>query len=143
MNICFQVWTDDARRTHWYGNSSLWPFGPGELKTDFGCGQLWILSAEPPGEHCVLEWEQEQQQRCNSYASLSQLENFVIRKEIQLTIPIVMKTETTTTMTTAVLFLPVADTYSYIFQSGRGMDVLSSVFFFFFLRDYSPWGTKP
>ena len=22
----------DGRRTHWYGNSSLWPFGPGELK---------------------------------------------------------------------------------------------------------------
>ena len=21
-----------ACRTHWYGNSSLWPFGPGELK---------------------------------------------------------------------------------------------------------------
>ena len=23
--------TDDARRTHWYANSSLWPFGPGQL----------------------------------------------------------------------------------------------------------------
>ena len=22
----------DARRTHWYGNSLLWLFGPGELK---------------------------------------------------------------------------------------------------------------
>ena len=24
---------DDAQRTHWYGNSSLWSFGPGEQKT--------------------------------------------------------------------------------------------------------------
>ena len=23
----------DGRMAHWYGNSSLWPFGPGELKT--------------------------------------------------------------------------------------------------------------
>ena len=29
----FKCWrmTDDARRTHWYANSSLWPFGPGQL----------------------------------------------------------------------------------------------------------------
>ena len=33
FHICFQVLTHDARRTHWYGNSLLWPFGPGELKT--------------------------------------------------------------------------------------------------------------
>ena len=27
-----KVLIDDARLTHWYGNSSLWPFRPGELK---------------------------------------------------------------------------------------------------------------
>ena len=33
LNICLQVLTKDARRTHWYCNSSLWPFWPGELKS--------------------------------------------------------------------------------------------------------------
>ena len=36
-HIVWRRTTHDARRTHWYDNSSLWPFGPGELKTYGSC----------------------------------------------------------------------------------------------------------
>ena len=36
----FQALTDDARRTHWYGNSLLRPCGPGELKIEKGSNSV-------------------------------------------------------------------------------------------------------
>ena len=75
----------------------------------------WIRSAEVRGkrryEHGI------QQERCNPYVPQSQLANIVVRMETKRLNSnlFVMRTETTTAM---VLFLPVADTYSYISRNG-------------------------
>ena len=36
--------THDARRTHWYGNNSLWPFRPSELKIESNHNPLPLIN---------------------------------------------------------------------------------------------------